>query len=596
MNRSRLVFLSFGLLLLAGFASGAKGEWIKVESKNFVLVGDATESDMRDVAARLEQFRLSLTTLFPDLKVSTPVPTRVYVFRDDVSFTPFKPSYGGKTQGNVGGYFVGWPTQNYIALSTDKNWRDPMRPVFHEYEHFVLHNNLGQLPAWLDEGLAEFYSTFYTSKDGKKATIGDPISAHTNTFRKDGIWPLARLFAVDHGSADYHESYRAGTFYGESWALVHYLMFQDLKNGTTQFTQFIRDQLSGVPVEQAFIKAFQRDYRTIESELRRYVSNETFPVIDVEFREQIQQPKDLVATKLPESEMQFFAGDLEYHISRFKDAEGYLNKAIALNPHSVDTLNLLGALHRTQDRSDLAKQDYAAAIAADPKNYAGYLSMAIIAGEDPAASDALGYFRKALELAPNESKIHYQLGVYYARHGQDEQAATEYSTAMRLDPKNYSIDRELSFSLLRLGRGQYAARAAQEYLRSKGWDDAFTGYLVLAACVGLRQSGQAEQANALATTAGARVPNGEWPAPVFRYFRQELSATELIAQAINDDELSEAHAYIGFWLSFTGNANAAREHFDWVATKARKLSPEWVLVRDELRRLAAIRASKLSTP
>ena len=35
------------------------------------------------------------------------------------------------------------------------------RVVFHEYAHYLIHRNLDAAPPmWLDEGLAEFFSTF----------------------------------------------------------------------------------------------------------------------------------------------------------------------------------------------------------------------------------------------------------------------------------------------------------------------------------------------------------------------------------------------------------------------------------------------------
>jgi hypothetical protein len=58
MRRTRLLLL-FALicLLAAAHAAPAKDTWTSVRSKNFYLVGNASEKEIRQVATRLEQFR-----------------------------------------------------------------------------------------------------------------------------------------------------------------------------------------------------------------------------------------------------------------------------------------------------------------------------------------------------------------------------------------------------------------------------------------------------------------------------------------------------------------------------------------------------------
>ena len=57
----KLRYLSRALILplLLCFCAqiSAKDNWLRVRSKNFILVGNAGESEMRKVAMKLEQFR-----------------------------------------------------------------------------------------------------------------------------------------------------------------------------------------------------------------------------------------------------------------------------------------------------------------------------------------------------------------------------------------------------------------------------------------------------------------------------------------------------------------------------------------------------------
>ena len=69
----------------------AKDSWVSVRTKNFLLVGNAGEKDIRKVGLKLEQFREVFTRLFPKMRFNTPVPTTVIVFKSDESYRPFKP-------------------------------------------------------------------------------------------------------------------------------------------------------------------------------------------------------------------------------------------------------------------------------------------------------------------------------------------------------------------------------------------------------------------------------------------------------------------------------------------------------------------------
>ena len=42
------------------------------------------------------------------------------------------------------------------------------RLIFHEYTHFLIRNMLQTTPAWLAEGLAEYFSTFPIRERGEK--------------------------------------------------------------------------------------------------------------------------------------------------------------------------------------------------------------------------------------------------------------------------------------------------------------------------------------------------------------------------------------------------------------------------------------------
>src|SRR5947209_20310610 len=113
---------SLAILLLLIFApmswSRSGGGWTKVQSKNFTLIGNADEREIRQVAARLEEFREIFSRLSGNLKTLTPVPTTVMVFRTEDDYRPYKPLYRGRPS-DAEGFFQSGVDTNYIALSTE---------------------------------------------------------------------------------------------------------------------------------------------------------------------------------------------------------------------------------------------------------------------------------------------------------------------------------------------------------------------------------------------------------------------------------------------------------------------------------------------
>ncbi|MEO7673505.1 MAG: hypothetical protein ABIU09_05440, partial [Pyrinomonadaceae bacterium] len=66
------VALVLGISVLTVSVS-AKDEWLNVRSKNFNLIGNASDKDIRKVATKLEQFREAFRLLFTQTNLSSPI-------------------------------------------------------------------------------------------------------------------------------------------------------------------------------------------------------------------------------------------------------------------------------------------------------------------------------------------------------------------------------------------------------------------------------------------------------------------------------------------------------------------------------------------
>jgi len=580
----RALFLS--LILFCCTPISAKDNWLSVKSKNFTLIGNASESDMRKVATKLEQFRQALSVIFPKLQVDTPIPTTVIIFKADDSFRPFKPRYKGKINDKVGGYFLTGPEMNYIVFANENRGdENPYDIIFHEYEHFIVRNNLFRLPAWLDEGLAEFYSSFEISDKDQKGTLGSPISRHVYNLRNATMVPLKTLFSVDHKSPYYNESSKAGIFYAESWALVHYLILGNDQKRQSQLIKFIDLIQNDVPTEQGFREAFQADYQTLEDELRPYLNRSLYPVVRVNFKQRLSTDHDIVVRPISEAEAEYYLGDLLLQSNRLEEAESHLQKSVTVDAAFAAAHVALGELRSRQDRGSEASEEFETAIRLDQNNYLAHYLYGRTLYRETRLEEAIKQYQTAITLNPRMGFVYLSLAYAYLASGEDSEAVDTLGRGVGADPKNPLLYRSLGFILLQQARGEVAVYNASTYLRIKGWLDDASSYMALVKYFGLRQTKKDAEAARFVIEAGLLLDASEWPYPLVQYLEHKLPIDQLFAKASDNEKLTEAHAYVGLEFSLNGDRASAAEHLQWVRDHGRKDFVEYLLALAELARI-----------
>jgi tetratricopeptide (TPR) repeat protein len=548
--------------------SSAKESWTRVRSQNFTVVGNVSESDLRKLAVKLEQFRYVLSLL---------------LFKDQQSFDPFKPRYRGKTVKQIAGYFQSGDDVNYIALTKELGATDPFQVIFHEFKHFVVHNNISNAPPWLDEGLAEFYSTFEPLSE-LKVRIGIPLAWHVRTLRDRDILPLKTLLTVDRKSPYYNERDKVGIFYAQSWALVHFLMLGEGGKHQGQLTRFIQQMNSGVSPEENFRQSFGADYKTIEDALRSYVRKFEAPALDVTFRE-MSFVKEMRADVLSEAEANYYLGDLHLRGGELKEAEELLQKSTAQDARFAPSRVSLSALRLRQGRAEEAAKLAQEAIDIDPKNYMGHLYLANILAQQKQYEEAIKSYNRAALLKPDAWRIHAGLARAYLGTGQDSEASKAFSAALRLNPRNAGLNRAYSYAALGLRKGSLAAINARVYLQRQGWRDDQSLYMVVVAHYGYRMAERSKDAAEVLEEAATRSDTSGWPYPVVEYLQGKLTTEALLALATDTDKKTEAHAYLGLDMSLKGEREAALKHLRWVRENGNRDFIEYPLAVAELNRL-----------
>jgi tetratricopeptide (TPR) repeat protein len=103
---------------------------------------------------------------------------------------------------------------------------------------------------------------------------------------------------------------------------------------------------------------------------------------------------------------------------RYNDAQPYAREYLAAHPHDYDALYFSGIIDKELGNTDAAEQEFAAAVAADPKQFDGQLSLGAILRQHGKASEAIPHLEQAVKLKPDSKAAHFQLGRAYGAVGQ----------------------------------------------------------------------------------------------------------------------------------------------------------------------------------
>jgi tetratricopeptide (TPR) repeat protein len=317
----RLAVLASLLLVLS--AAPCSAEWRRLDSPNFTVIGDVGARELQDLAVKFEGFRESLGRALGARATAAAVPTVIIVFPTDKAFTPFKPTYQGKPRADVQGFFVPGANINYILMESGGG----ERLVFHEYAHLIVSNTMSNPPVWLNEGLAEFYSTFRLT-DGKRAQIGLAIGEHLVQLKTNGRVPLPELLRVDHASPLYNEAARASIFYAEAWALTH-MILNGQPNRVSELSAYLRAVADGTPEARAWEETFGTE--RMEQALRQYLTRDLFNTVVIEFPEKVVELSS-APTRLQPADVAAFLGG--YLVSHAQDDEAavLLEQALKIDP------------------------------------------------------------------------------------------------------------------------------------------------------------------------------------------------------------------------------------------------------------------------
>src|SRR5216117_419938 len=148
-----------GTLALSLFLS-----WVQVSSDTYIVKSSAGMDRAKRVLKELEHFHQLMGTLVFRNTELPELPIEVLLIGDEETMKELEPEYKGRKL-PVAGYFQAGQDRDFIVLSGRVFPETLTSVVYHELTHYFLARALASHPAWLNEGLAEYFATAEIRED-----------------------------------------------------------------------------------------------------------------------------------------------------------------------------------------------------------------------------------------------------------------------------------------------------------------------------------------------------------------------------------------------------------------------------------------------
>jgi tetratricopeptide (TPR) repeat protein len=379
--RGWLVLAILAVAVPRASAAAREEKWLRVATAEFTLFTTLSEKEGVIWAEEFAQFIAELRTLFGFKRPLTPL--TIVIFAQTRAFNDYRPLNEKGAPASVAGFFLrheSWAVAGLAGASASDEVR---RTIFHEGVHWFLSAVGYTNPVWVEEGLAELYSTFAVKKG--KAEWGQAIPDHVSLLHVSALMPMERLVYLTRGELFVDESARTGIAYAQSWAAVHLLVHGEnakiRRNGLFEFMQLTHD---GKPVGEAFRQAVGMDYAAFNRLLQNYLQGGTYYKIS---RPLQPLPKLTAAPAVP-FEVKQALGRLALAAQRREKAMAFARESIGLLPDDPRGYELLGMAR--QENGDVAGgvEAYTVAVEKGSNDFQPYFELAFRAQQ--AAADADG--------------------------------------------------------------------------------------------------------------------------------------------------------------------------------------------------------------
>ena len=391
---------------------------VRLDTAGLTVITDAGEASARPLFDRI----LEMKQAFP---IEFDADLTVLILTRDQRFERLR-----NTKETVG-FFQRSGGESYIVLSDPKL----VKALRHEFVHFALDHAAVVLPHWLDEGLAEYYSTLEAERDHLLA--GAVIPAHLEWLRTHGVGDLRNIRDV----------------YPVGWALVHMLKHDRVyRPHFGLFWQRLQlGETAGAMLPEAFGR---RDWRQVTKDLETYVRRPEFAT------ERIAPRGPMVAMARVDAQA-LTAEEFDQHYLRLVRAMGRMEalEFTVAGQASPLTKAIATAMKATAERrQEAARPAWERALALGARRAEVYFEYAGALRDTGAPeSEVVEALQRVVELNPRFTPANLWLASLEGQQGRWGVAEKYLLFAAAESPRRFEVWYELAFARRQQGSGKLAS-------------------------------------------------------------------------------------------------------------------------------------------
>jgi len=413
--------VSLGARPLAVFGVGlwcvttlAASDWTLARSAHSEVYSQAGEGSARSMALLLERLHAFFSQT-AGVSLDHRPPVRAIVFRSTEEYEPYR------LRPSAGAYYMGSELREYIVMP-DLGPRDP-HVAAHEYWHLVVHASALRLPLWLEEGLAESFSTVRLAE--RDTEVDAEIAARFRNLRGRPGMPLTALLDLSKESLLSDDRDAGSLFYAESWAFTE--MLRTAPGYSAHLPEFFMAVASGKPSGAALIEVYGKPLAVLSADLRAWI-----------------EKRRVTPVTLPDAPPET-AGVEVVEPSRL------VSGAIL-----ADLLAVAGKL----DRAEALYGELAREAPDDPNVTAGLAGIARSRGDDAAARQL---WRRSVDQGLKDDDALYNLALLDNNAGEHEAALADLQAMRSIAPaRQFGYWAATAYAANQLGRRGEAVAAADD--------------------------------------------------------------------------------------------------------------------------------------
>ncbi len=464
---------------------GAGGVWTEWSSQHFVVKTNLPATKVSELVTGYEQIYTVIEDVAFPYSTKPTGKTHVVVFRDRFEYEKFAP----RGTSGVFRFLVPDPRATSMILVHGESTAESRQVFQHELVHRFVRFYFPGIPRWINEGLAQYYSTMaieegkvYLGRDlpDRRLRRGELWAAKndpkwgTILTVPTGSLPTAQRL-LDSGPADFsvlrrergvleEESKRVVLFYAAAWALIHVI-----KNGSESYPAmldaFLVDLSAGTEPEVAWGEAFKFvSASAFDRDLAAFYARRETVVLRTDYRPPVTKVS-LERRTLPAADVRLLWAALRpWGGPDSGSVETALDAALSLSPSSADVHVWRARWYIHQKRLDAAEKALDRANAARPHDEMMLLELFRLrvqqAEQEPSPIRTAQIERVIAELLPRASTATSlnDLAWYLAHHGRVDEALALAKRAIQADFSCFACYDTLAFAQHAKGKYGDAAR------------------------------------------------------------------------------------------------------------------------------------------